>query len=95
MKYSMQKLTGLAAIAGTGAVSVLHTLSHLVPALAVLEGASHTNGTFMESVSHPSFGIAYVAFVPLSIYYAVKETKQNAIYKAKISELEQLLEKKE
>ena len=77
-KDKVKKKTGIFALIGTGVLSVIHTMSHIVPAIGVL-GFSF-GGKYpliYKIVSNEYLQLAYVPFVGLSFYYIYRDHKHH------------------
>ena len=96
-KEKVKSGAGVATLIGSGILSVLHILSHIIPAVGIL-GLSFLseNSIFYRIVSSEYMQIAYVGFVALSFYYIYRDHRHHKHEKElrrKISELERELEK--
>jgi hypothetical protein len=97
--------SGIPAVIGLGVLNLLHTLSHIIPAIGALgisqmEAAHHEaiyvfNYDIGPIVSNPVMQIAYVTFVPLSFYYLYRDHKHHKhekIIRKQLYETQKLLE---
>ena len=74
---------GLLGMVGLGTLGLVHTLSHVIPAIGALgmsqvekihDEALYVFGYNIEPIlTHPVMQIAYLAFVPLSFYYIYRD----------------------
>jgi len=73
-KDKLKRGAGLLSLISTGLLSILHTLSHIVPAIGVL-GLSFGNeaSNFYKIVSNEYVQLAYLPFVALSFYYIYRD----------------------
>ena len=96
LKDKAKRGAGILTLIGTGALSVVHTLSHIVPAVGVLGlslGAKYS--TFYKFVSNEYVQLAYIPFVGLSFYYIYRDHKHHKHEKElrkRIYDMERLLE---
>lgn len=87
----IKKRSSITAIIGTGILGLLHTASHLMPAIGVL-GYTISEHSKLEDnhqvidifgydinqvLSHPIMQVAYVGFVFLGFYYIYKDHKHH------------------
>gem|GEM_PF-5687115 len=92
---------GLIALIATGLLGVMHTMSHLIPAIGILgytiegQAAEHTEEALMlfginigPFLFHPVMQIAYVLFVPLSFYYIYRDHQHHKEFHKVEQELE-------
>ena len=90
---------GALALIGSGSLSLLHTLSHIVPAAGVLGlSLGEKNPALYNFVSNEYVQLAYVPFVALSFYYMYRDHqhhKHEMVLRKKISEMEKLLREAE
>ena len=77
-KDKAKRRAGIFALIGSGILSILHTLSHIVPAVGIL-GLSLGEGypTIYNFVSNEYVQLAYVPFVGLSFYYMYRDHKHH------------------
>lgn len=104
----IKKKSGIIAIVGTGVLGLLHTASHLIPAIGAIgymrgyaEPEEHHNvikvlGYDINPIlSHPIMQVAYVGFVFLGFYYIYKDHKHHKherIARKQLYETQKLLE---
>src|SRR3990172_13411170 len=70
----VKKRAGIFSLIASGLLSILHTLSHIVPALGVIGFAmGDGNSFFYKIVSSDYMQIAYFPFVILSFYYMYRD----------------------
>ena len=94
-----------ASVIGLGMLNLVHTLSHIIPAIGALgisqmEAAHHEaiyilNYDISPIVTNPIMQMAYVAFVPLSFYYLYRDHKHHKherIIRKQLYETQKLLE---
>jgi hypothetical protein len=95
----------ISAVIGLGVLNLVHTLSHIIPAIGALgisqmEAAHHEaiyvfNYDISPIVTNPIMQMAYVAFVPLSFYYLYRDHKHHKherIIRKQLYETQKLLE---
>ena len=71
-----KKGVGIFALIGTGLLSIVHTLSHVVPAIGVIGlSLGEDSGLLYRIVSNEFMQIAYIPFVALSFWYMYKDHK--------------------
>ncbi len=77
-REKLRRKAGMASLIATGFLSLLHILSHVIPAFAVL-GFSFGNqsSSFYRIISHEYMQIFYVLFVFLSFYYIYRDHKHH------------------
>ena len=77
-REKLRRKAGVGSLIATGVLSLLHILSHVIPAFAVL-GLSFGNksSTFYTIISHEAMQIFYVLFVFLSFYYIYRDHKHH------------------
>src|SRR3989344_6169394 len=87
---------GIFTLIGTGILSIVHTLSHIVPAVGVLGLSAGEKYPLLYSiVSNEYMQLAYIPFVGLSFYYMYRDHKHHKHEKElrkRIYEMERLLE---
>ena len=78
LKDKIKKRTGILTLIGTGILSILHVLSHIIPAVGVLglSFISETSKTY-QILSSEYLQIAYVGFVVLSFWYIYRDHKHH------------------
>ena len=91
-----KKGVGFFALIGSGLLSILHTLSHIVPAIGVVGfSLGEKYPAFYGFVSNEYVQLAYIPFVGLSFYYMYRDHKHHKHEKElrkKLSEMKRLLE---
>ena len=69
---------GIFTLIGTGILSIVHTLSHIVPAVGVLGLSAGEKYPLLYSiVSNEYMQLAYIPFVGLSFYYMYRDHKHH------------------
>jgi|SRR3989344_4492980 len=95
-KEKTKRKAGFLALIGTGLLSILHILSHVLPAIGVLGLSFGENyGLIYRILSNEYMQIAYIFFVGLSFYYIYRDHKHHKHEKElrkRIEEMERLLE---
>ena len=95
-KEKTKRKAGFLALIGTGLLSILHILSHVLPAIGVLGLSFGENYGFIYRIlSNEYMQIAYIFFVGLSFYYIYRDHKHHKHEKElrkRIEEMERLLE---
>jgi len=77
-KDKAKKGAGVFTLIGSGLLSIIHTLSHIVPAIGVLGLSSGEKYPFLYSiVSNEYMQLAYIPFVALSFYYMYRDHKHH------------------
>jgi len=95
-KEKTKRKAGVFTLIGTGILSILHILSHIVPAVGIL-GLSFGEkyGVFYGIISSEYMQISYVFFVFMSFFYIYRDHKHHKHEKElrkRIEEMERLLE---
>ena len=91
LKDKAKRGAGFATLIGSGILSVVHTLSHIVPAIGVI-GLS-VGGRYeplYNFVSNEYMQLAYVPFVALSFWYMYRDHKHHKHEKELRNENERL-----
>jgi len=69
-----RKGAGIFSLIASGLLSLLHTLSHIVPAVGVLGlSLGAKNSLFYNVISSEYMQMAYIPFVALSFYYMYRD----------------------
>ncbi len=90
IKDKIKSKGSVSAVIGLGVLNLVHTLSHIIPAIGAL-GISQMEAQHHEVIklfdydvspiiTNPLMQIAYVAFVPLSFYYLYRDHKHHKHY---------------
>ena len=89
-KEKTKRKAGFLALIGTGLLSILHILSHVLPAIGVLGLSFGENyGLIYRILSNEYMQIAYIFFVGLSFYYIYRDHKHHKHEKELRRRLEQ------
>mgnify|MGYP001570884874 CR=1 FL=1 len=96
LRDKVKRGAGLLTLVGSGLLSVLHTLSHVVPAVGVVGLSLGENyKPLHDFFSKEYMQVAYLPFVVLSFCYMYRDHKHHKHEKdlrKKIHEMERLLE---
>ena len=78
LRDKVKRKTGILTLIGTGILSVVHTLSHIIPAIGVL-GLSFGDKSplLYRIVSNEYMQLAYLPFVVLSFWYMYRDHKHH------------------
>jgi hypothetical protein len=97
LKEKIKGKTGIFALIGTGILSVLHTLSHIVPAIGVLGLSLGEKSPWLyKIVSNEYLQLAYLPFVVISFWYIYRDHqhhKHEHELRARLQKAEAELEK--
>lgn len=96
-KDKLKRKAGIFTLIGSGILSILHTLSHVVPAIGIIGFSLGEDSGFLYTfVSNEYLQLAYLPFVAISFYYMYRDHKHHKHEKELRKELEEtkaLLEK--
>lgn len=78
LKDKLKKNVGIFTLIGTGILSVLHVLSHVIPAIGIFGLVfGSENSKIYQILSNEYLQIAYVGFVVLSFWYIYRDHKHH------------------
>ena len=74
LKEKVKKRAGIFALVGSGLISILHTLSHIIPAIGIIGlSFAESNKTIYNFLSNEYTQLAYLPFVGLGFYYMYRD----------------------
>jgi hypothetical protein len=77
-REKVKRKAGVFTLIGSGLLSVVHTLSHIVPAIGILGfSLGENSGFFYTLVSNEYMQFAYIPFVFLSFWYMYRDHKHH------------------
>ena len=72
-KDKAKKGAGIFSLIASGLLSILHTLSHIIPAIGLLGLSFGGDSLFYNIVSNELMQLAYIPFVALSFWYMYRD----------------------
>ena len=76
-KEKAKRKVGVFTMVGSGLLAIIHTLSHIVPAVAVLGFALGEGNPLYNLVTNEYMQLAFIPFVGLSFYYMYRDHKHH------------------